>query len=151
MFKPSNFDPNKKYPIVNYIYPGPQVGSVRTYGFAPSHGDNQALAELGFVVVAIDGMGTPYRSKAFHDAYAKNIGDNTLPDQVAGMKQLASRYPCIDLDARRHLGPFGRRQRHRARRCSVTRSSSRSASPRAATTTTATTKTTGRRSGRACS
>ena len=97
LFKPSNFDPNKKYPIVNYIYPGPQVGSVRTYGFAPSHGDNQALAELGFVVVAIDGMGTPYRSKAFHDGYAKNIGDNTLPDQITGMKQLAARFPWIDL------------------------------------------------------
>jgi dipeptidyl-peptidase-4 len=97
MFKPSNFDPSKKYPIINYIYPGPQVGSVRTYGFAPSHGDHQALAELGFVVVAIDGMGTPYRSKAFHDAYAKNIGDNTLPDQITGMQQLAKRYPWIDL------------------------------------------------------
>jgi dipeptidyl-peptidase-4 len=97
LFKPSNFDPNKKYPIINYIYPGPQVGSVRTYGFTSAHGDNQALAELGFVVVAIDGMGTPYRSKAFHDGYAKDIGDNTLPDQVAGMKQLAARYPWIDL------------------------------------------------------
>jgi dipeptidyl aminopeptidase/acylaminoacyl peptidase len=97
MFKPSNFDPAKKYPIVNYIYPGPQVGSVRTYGFSPSHGDNQALAELGFVVVAIDGMGTPYRSKAFHDAYAKNVGDNTLPDQITGMKQLGERFPWIDL------------------------------------------------------
>jgi dipeptidyl aminopeptidase/acylaminoacyl peptidase len=98
MFKPSNFDPAKKYPIVNYIYPGPQVGSIRTRGFAPSHGDNQALAELGFIVVAIDGMGTPYRSKAFHDAYFANIGDNTLPDQVAGMKQLAQRHAFIDLD-----------------------------------------------------
>ncbi|UHQ21056.1 S9 family peptidase [Lysobacter sp. KIS68-7] len=97
MFKPSNFDPNKKYPIINYIYPGPQVGSVRSYGFLPAHGDNQALAELGFIVVAIDGMGTPYRSKAFHDAYAKNVGDNTLPDQITGMKQLAQRYPFIDL------------------------------------------------------
>ena len=97
MFKPSNFDPNKKYPIVNYIYPGPQVGSVRSYGFLSAHGDNQALAELGFIVVAIDGMGTPYRSKAFHDAYAKNVGDNTLPDQITGMKQLAQRFPFIDI------------------------------------------------------
>ena len=97
LFKPSNFDPGRKYPIVNYIYPGPQVGSVRTYGFAAAHGDNQALAELGFIVVAIDGMGTPYRSKAFHDAYAKNIGDNTLPDQVTAMQQLAERFPYIDL------------------------------------------------------
>jgi dipeptidyl aminopeptidase/acylaminoacyl peptidase len=98
MFKPSNFDPARKYPIVNYIYPGPQVGSIRTRGFAPSHGDNQALAELGFIVVAIDGMGTPYRSKKFHDAYFADIGDNTLPDQVTGMKQLAARHDFIDLD-----------------------------------------------------
>ncbi len=98
MFKPTDFDPAKKYPIVNYIYPGPQTGSVRSRSFLASHGDNQALAELGFVVVAIDGMGTPWRSKAFHDAYFGNIGDNTLPDQVTGMRQLARRFPWIDLD-----------------------------------------------------
>ena len=99
MFKPSNFDPSKQYPIVNYIYPGPQVGSIRTRGFAPSHGDNQALAELGFIVVAIDGMGSqPWRNKAFHDAYAADVADNTLPDQVAGLKQLAARHSWIDLD-----------------------------------------------------
>lgn len=97
MFKPSNFDPSKKYPIINYVYPGPQVGSVGRRGFAPARIDHQALAELGFIVVAIDGMGTPYRSKAFHDGYARDIGDNTLPDQVTGMKQLAARYPWIDL------------------------------------------------------
>jgi len=97
LFKPSNFDPSKKYPIINYVYPGPQVGSVGRRGFAPARADHQALAELGFVVVAIDGMGTPYRSKAFHDAYFANIIDNTLPDQVAGMKELAKRYPWIDL------------------------------------------------------
>ncbi len=98
MFKPTNFDPNKKYPIINYIYPGPQVGSIRTRNFASAHGDNQALAELGFLVVAIDGMGTPYRSKAFHDAYFEDIGDNTLPDQVAGMKELGKRHAFIDMD-----------------------------------------------------
>ncbi|MCL1635023.1 S9 family peptidase [Luteimonas sp. SX5] len=97
MFKPSDFDPSKKYPIINYVYPGPQVGSVGRRGFSPARGDHQALAELGFIVVAIDGMGTPYRSKAFHDAYFANIIDNTLPDQVAGMKQLAQRHPWIDL------------------------------------------------------
>ncbi len=97
MFKPTNFDPAKKYPIINYVYPGPQVGSVGRRGFSPARGDHQALAELGFIVVAIDGMGTPYRSKAFHDAYFANIIDNTLPDQVAGMKELAKRYPWIDL------------------------------------------------------
>jgi dipeptidyl-peptidase 4 len=98
MFKPTDFDPSKKYPIINYVYPGPQVGSVRSRSFLASHGDNQALAELGFIVVAIDGMGTPWRSKAFHDAYFGDIGDNTLPDQVTGMKQLAERYSWIDLD-----------------------------------------------------
>jgi dipeptidyl aminopeptidase/acylaminoacyl peptidase len=149
MFKPSNFDPNKKYPIVNYVYPGPQVGSVRSYGFLSAHGDNQALAELGFIVVAIDGMGTPYRSKAFHDAYAKDIGDNTLPDQVTGMKQLAQRFPFIDLT---RAGIWGHSGGGNATGTAMFkyRTSSRSASRKAATTTTATTKTTGRRSGRAC-
>lgn len=97
MFKPANFDPAKHYPIVNYVYPGPQTGSVRSRSFLAAHGDNQALAELGFIVVAIDGMGTPWRSKTFHDAYFGNIGDNTLPDQVAGMTELGKRYPWIDM------------------------------------------------------
>ncbi len=97
MFKPTHFDASKKYPIVDYIYPGPQTGSVRGRSFLPAQGDNQSLAELGFIVVAIDGMGTPWRSKAFHDAYFENIGDNTLPDQVAALKELAKRYPWIDL------------------------------------------------------
>jgi dipeptidyl aminopeptidase/acylaminoacyl peptidase len=98
MFKPSNFDPSKKYPVIDYIYPGPQIGSVRGRSFLASRGDNQSLAELGFIVVAIDGMGTPWRSKAFHDTWFGNMGDNTLPDQVAGIKELGKRYPWIDLD-----------------------------------------------------
>jgi dipeptidyl-peptidase 4 len=98
MFQPSNLDPGKKYPIVNHIYPGPQTGSVGTRSFTPARGDCQALAELGFVVVEIDGMGTPWRSKKFHEAYFGDMGDNTLPDQVAGMKQLAERYHWIDID-----------------------------------------------------
>src|SRR5204863_7759743 len=63
-----------------------------------ARGDSQALAELGFIVVEIDGMGTPWRSKKFHDAYFGNMGDNTIPDQVAGMKDLAQRYAWIDID-----------------------------------------------------
>jgi dipeptidyl-peptidase-4 len=98
MFKPTNFDPNKKYPIINYIYPGPQSGSIRTRSFAASRGDKQSLAELGFIVVAIDAMGTPMRSKSFHTAYYGNMGDNGLPDQITGMQQLAERHPWIDLD-----------------------------------------------------
>jgi dipeptidyl aminopeptidase/acylaminoacyl peptidase len=98
MFRPTSFDPAKKYPIVNNIYPGPQSGSVGGRSFSPARGDTQALAELGFVVIQLDGMGTPNRSKKFHEAYYANMGDNTLPDQVAGMKQLAERYPWIDID-----------------------------------------------------
>ncbi len=97
MFKPSNFDASKKYPIVNYIYPGPQTGSVGSRNFSASRGDSPALAELGFIVVSIDGMGTPWRSKKFHEAYFGDMGDNTLPDQVGGMKQLAAQNPWIDL------------------------------------------------------
>lgn len=98
MYVPTNLDKTKKYPIVNHIYPGPQTGSVGGRSFAPARGDAQALAELGFIVVEIDGMGTPWRSKSFHDAYFGRMGDNTLPDQVAGMKELAARYPWIDIN-----------------------------------------------------
>ena len=98
MFRPMNFDPSKRYPIVNNIYPGPQTGSVGGRSFSAARGDTQAIAELGFVVVQIDGMGTPWRSRQFHEAYYGNMGDNTLPDQIAGMKELASRYPWIDIE-----------------------------------------------------
>jgi len=104
MFKPSNFDPSKKYPIVNNVYPGPQIGSCGSREFRAAHGDAQSLAELGFIVVCIDGMGTPFRSKTFHEAYYANLGDNTIPDQVSGMKDLAAQYPFIDLD---RVGMYG--------------------------------------------
>jgi dipeptidyl aminopeptidase/acylaminoacyl peptidase len=98
MFTPSKLDSTKKYPIIDYIYPGPQSGSVGSRSFSPARGDHQSLAELGFVVVAIDGMGTPGRSKAFHDTYYGHMGDNTIPDQVAGIKELAQKYKFIDVD-----------------------------------------------------
>jgi dipeptidyl-peptidase-4 len=98
MYTPTRLDRSTKYPIVNHIYPGPQTGSVGGRTFSPARGDAQALAELGFIVVEIDGMGTPWRSKKFHEAYFGNMGDNTIPDQVAGMKELAQRFPWIDID-----------------------------------------------------
>ena len=98
MWTPTALDSTKKYPIINYIYPGPQGGSVGGRQFTAATRDNQALAELGFIVVAIDGTGNPTRSKSFHDAYYGRMGDNTLPDQIAGMKQLAERYRFIDID-----------------------------------------------------
>jgi dipeptidyl aminopeptidase/acylaminoacyl peptidase len=104
MHKPTHFDPSKKYPIINYIYPGPQMGSVGSRSFSPSRGDQQSLAELGFIVVALDAMGTPMRSKSFHAAYYGNMGDNGLPDQIAGMKQLADRFPWIDIE---RVGIYG--------------------------------------------
>lgn len=99
MFTPTQLDSTKKYPIINYIYPGPQGGSVGSRSFSPARGDHQALAELGFVVVLIDGMGSsPQRSKAFHDAYYGRMGDNSIPDQVAGMQELARRHRFIDIE-----------------------------------------------------
>jgi dipeptidyl-peptidase-4 len=108
LFRPTHFDPAKKYPIINQAYPGPQSGSVGSRAFNAARGDKQALAELGFVVVSIDGMGTPGRSKSFHDTYYGAMGrDNTLPDQVAGMKELASRYSWIDIDRAAMWGHSG--------------------------------------------
>ena len=98
MFTPTTLDPKKKYPVIDYIYPGPQGGSIGSWSFSPSVGDNQALAELGFVVVAIEGSGNPNRSKSFHDADYGNIADNTLPDQIAGIRELAAKYSYLDLD-----------------------------------------------------
>jgi dipeptidyl aminopeptidase/acylaminoacyl peptidase len=99
MEKPTNFDPAKKYPVIDYVYPGPQGGSCGARNFSPSHGDSQSLADLGFVVMCLDGMGNPQRSKAFHDAHAskpEDMGDDTIPDQVVGIKDLAAQYPFVD-------------------------------------------------------
>ncbi|MGB8704308.1 MAG: prolyl oligopeptidase family serine peptidase, partial [Gillisia sp.] len=98
MFTPTNLDKNKKYPVVNYIYPGPQGGGVGSRSFYATRGDHQALAELGFVVVIIDGTCNPGRSKDFHDSCYGNMADNTLEDQISGLKQLAQKYPYLDLD-----------------------------------------------------
>lgn len=103
MYLPSNFDPARHYPIIDNIYPGPQVGSVGTWAFKGGS-ETQAIAELGFVVIQLDHMGTPFRSKAFHDAYYGNFTDNGLPDHVAVIKQLATRYPYIDIEK---VGIFG--------------------------------------------
>jgi dipeptidyl aminopeptidase/acylaminoacyl peptidase len=108
MFVPTNLDRNKKYPIINQAYPGPQSGSVGARSFSAARGDKQALAELGFVVVSIDGRGTPGRSKSFHDYYYGRMGrDNTIPDQVAAMQDLAKQYPYIDIDKAAMWGHSG--------------------------------------------
>ena len=98
MYTPISMDPAKKYPVIVGIYPGPQGGSVGFWGFSAGRGDNQALAELGFVVVQIEGSCNPGRSKSFHDACYGNMGENTLSDQVSGLRQLAERFGYLDLD-----------------------------------------------------
>ena len=98
LFTTSNYNENEKYPVLNYIYPGPQSGSVGNYGFRPVWRDFQAVAELGFVVIAVDAQGTPGRSKSFHDFYYGNMGDNGIPDNIAAIKQLAEQYKGMDIE-----------------------------------------------------
>jgi dipeptidyl aminopeptidase/acylaminoacyl peptidase len=97
LYTPTHLDPQKKYPVVDYIYPGPQGGSMGgNWSFLSARGDHQALAELGFVVVVLEGTSNPLRSKSFHDMSYGNMAINTLPDQVDGIRQLAQRYSYID-------------------------------------------------------
>lgn len=98
MFTPGHLDKTKKYPVVNYVYPGPQGGSVGSRNFSAARRDHQALAELGFIVIVIDGSCNPGRSKAFHDACYGDISGNTLEDQKAGIRQLAAKYSYIDTE-----------------------------------------------------
>ena len=103
LYLPPDLDENARYPIISHIYPGPQVGSVGSWEFKGG-GEDFALAQMGFVVVQIDHLGTPHRSKAFHDNFYGNFIDNGIPDHIAVIKQLAARYPFIDLD---RVGIYG--------------------------------------------
>ncbi len=104
MYTPTNFSETASYPVLNYLYPGPQSGSVGSRSFRASRSDKQALAELGFIVVEVDAMGTPGRSKEFHDFYYGNMGDNGIPDQIAMIEKLAERHSWMDID---RVGIFG--------------------------------------------
>jgi dipeptidyl aminopeptidase/acylaminoacyl peptidase len=96
LFTPTHLDSSRKYPIIDYIYPGPQGGGVRDWSFLTARLDHQALAELGFVVMVLEGTSNPLRSKSYHDMNYGNMAENTLPDQVTGIRQLATRYAYID-------------------------------------------------------
>ena len=96
LYLPSFYNKNHNYPVLNYIYPGPQSGSIGNYSFSIAKRDFQALAELGFIVIAVDAMGTPGRSKSFHDAYYGNMGDNGLPDNIKAIKDLSKIYKGMD-------------------------------------------------------
>ena len=110
MYLPSDFDSTKVYPVVEYIYPGPFIGSVGTWNFGGGplgmtlRADQDALAELGFVVLQMDHLGTSLRSKAMLDYYWGNMGDNGIADHVAALRQLAARNPFMDLD---RVGIYG--------------------------------------------
>jgi dipeptidyl aminopeptidase/acylaminoacyl peptidase len=93
IFKPTNFDPSKKYPVIENIYAGPQGSDVpKSFSINP-----QPLAELGFIVVQIDGMGTNNRSRAFHDVTWQNLADGGFPDRILWHKAVAAKYPWYDI------------------------------------------------------
>lgn len=95
--RPTTFDPNRKYPVIEYIYAGPQDSFVPK-NFQPYYWAMSSLAELGFIVVQIDGMGTSNRSKAFHDVCWKNLKDGGFPDRKLWMKAAAAKYPYMNID-----------------------------------------------------
>lgn len=103
IWRPSNFDPAKKYPVIEQIYTGPQSFFVPK-AFAAYRNGAQAVAELGFVMVMIDGLGTAGRSKTFHDFCFKNLGDAGLEDHIGLLKQMAAKYSYMDLS---RMGVYG--------------------------------------------
>ena len=103
IYRPTNFDPTKKYPIIEYIYAGP--GSQYTPKTFISFNRNMStIAELGFIVIQMDGMGTSFRSKVFEDICYKNLKDAGFPDRIAWTKAAAAKYPYMDIE---HMGIFG--------------------------------------------
>jgi len=101
--RPTNFDAAKKYPVVEHIYAGPHSAFVPK-AFAAHLGVMHDIAELGFIVVQIDGMGTAHRSKAFHDVCWKNLGDSGFPDRIAWIRAAAEKYGEMDTS---RVGIFG--------------------------------------------
>jgi dipeptidyl aminopeptidase/acylaminoacyl peptidase len=102
IYRPIDFDPTKKYPIIEDIYAGPQ-GSFVPKAFTRTN-TGMSMAQLGFVVVQIDGMGTSNRSKAFHDVCWHNLGDSGFPDRIIWIKAAAAKYPYMDLN---RVGIYG--------------------------------------------
>lgn len=93
--RPIGFQKGRKYPVIEKIYAGPH-GHFVPKAFAEYH-SAQAMAELGFILVQVDGMGTNWRSKAFHDVCWKNLGDSGFPDRMLWIRAAAAKYPEFDL------------------------------------------------------
>jgi len=102
IYRPTTFDASKSYPVIEKIYAGPH-GSFVPKSFRSYH-SAQAMAELGFILVQIDGMGTSNRSKAFHDVCWKNLGDSGFPDRILWMKAAAKKYRYMDIS---RVGIYG--------------------------------------------
>jgi dipeptidyl aminopeptidase/acylaminoacyl peptidase len=100
--RPKNFDPTKKYPVIEYIYAGPQ-GAYTPKSFSAG-GRFSGLTDLGFVVVQLDAMGTGFRSKAFHDVCFKNLKDAGFPDRILWHQAVAAKYPWYDIS---RVGIYG--------------------------------------------
>ena len=103
IYRPTNFDPTKTYPIIEYIYAGPH-GSFAQKSFKPVNAAFSGLAELGFIVVQLDGMGTSNRSKAFQEVCWKNLKDAGFPDRIIWIKAAAAKYNYMDIN---RVGLFG--------------------------------------------
>lgn len=101
--RPTNFDPSKKYPVIEYIYQGPGDQYVPKT-FMSYNWWMTSLAELGFVVVMVDGMGTSFRSRAFENVCYKNLQDAGLPDHISWIKAAAEKYSYMDID---RVGIYG--------------------------------------------
>jgi len=98
IWRPTDFDPKKKYPVIENIYTGPH-GAFVPKTFAAYRHQQQAIAELGFITVFVDGRGTAYRSKAFRDTSYRNLGGGAGgEDHIAVFKQMAAKHPYMDLD-----------------------------------------------------
>ena len=106
VYLPPNFDPARSYPVIDAIYGGPaSIVAARTFGQAhTSSYQPSSLARLGFIVVSVDGRGTPYRSRAFRESGYGNFADPQLEDHIAAIRQVAKRYPSADLD---RVGIYG--------------------------------------------
>lgn len=102
IYRPTDFDPKRHYPVIEDIYAGPH-GAFVPKAFAPYYSPMR-MAEIGFVVVQIDGMGTNWRSKKFHDVAYKNLADAGFPDRIAWMKAAAATRPWMDLT---RVGVYG--------------------------------------------
>ncbi len=103
IYRPVNFDPSKKYPIIDKIYTGPH-NFFAPKSFWAYRSEAHSFAQLGFIVIEIDGMGTSKRSREFHNMSYKNLGDGGIDDHIAGFTQLSQKYPYIDLE---RVGIYG--------------------------------------------